>query len=291
MKTIPPKKISMNDTKYFFHSEIAKDILSAIKHKQEYIELSVDLNISRDNFKIIDDKILFDENNVLDSRQLKKIVKKDKRVFLLSNGELNILEYRDEGYYKLVPTDGAPTVEISGVKMHKSKDIDPFINAKHNAEEVVYKGHYVLDTCGGLGYTAIWAHRLGAKEVITFEKSEYILKIRNQNPWSDELNQEGITEITGDASALILKLNSGYFDSIIHDPPRLSLAGNLYGAEFYSELYRVLKKGGKLFHYTGNPHLINRGNSFVINAGKRLQNVGFRKIELKPQLLGLKAIK
>lgn len=39
----------------------------------------------------------------------------------------------------------------------------------------------------------------------------------------------------------------------MHNPPRFSIAGELYGLDFYRALYRVLRRDGKLFHYTGEP--------------------------------------
>ena len=68
-----------------------------------------------------------------------------------------------------------------------------------------------------------------------------------------------------------------------------SLAGELYGERFYQELYRVLKKRGTLFHYTGNPHLIRRGSDFVDQAVRRLRKAGFSKVEKVAALMGVTA--
>ena len=281
----------MNNTKYYIYSDVAKEILTAMQHNQNSVEISVDLNRSTDTFVIADESIVFDDDNALNKDQLKKILKKESRTFILTEGQLTTLELREDGYFKLVPTKGAPTAEINGVKMHKSKDVDPFENAFLTAKQAVRKGDRVLDTCSGLGYTAISAMQLGARQVISCEFSPYMLELRKDNPWSRELSSEIITVIPGDAAIIIKDFEDESFDSVIHDPPRISLAGQLYGEEFYSEIYRILKKGGRLFHYTGNPHQARRGNSFVVSAGKRLKHVGFRKTMLKPELLGVKAIK
>ena len=79
------------------------------------------------------------------------------------------------------------------------------------------------------------------------------------------------------------------FDAVIHDPPRLSLASELYSLDFYKQLSRVMKKDGKLYHYTGSPGSRNRKINLAGNAGKRLKIAGFKNIEKAHY--GLKAVK
>lgn len=57
------------------------------------------------------------------------------------------------------------------------------------------------------------------------------------------------------AYQLIKGFETGHFAAIIHDPPARALckSTDLYGSTFYKELARVLKPGGTLFHYIGNP--------------------------------------
>lgn len=276
---------------YYLSSATVDQILNAIDRKEPQVDISVDLNLSTETFALKAGSIMFDEQNSLDLDRLKFISKKPNKVFQLHKNSLSAVEYWDNGYYKLVPTSGAPTVEIDGVKMHRSKDIDPFIDARQKVQEVVKAGDNVLDTCGGLGYTAIWSLRLGAGNILSVEFSDTMLKIRQDNPWSREMNSAKIKIARGDAGDVIESLEAGSFDSILHDPPRLTLAGHLYGEKFYSELFRVLKNGGRLFHYTGNPHQARHGNSFLLNAAKRLKSAGFKKVIPKEPILGIVAIK
>ncbi|WP_300455206.1 hypothetical protein [Desulfobacula sp.] len=46
--------------------------------------------------------------------------------------------------------------------MHRSKDIDPLTDARLKTQLVVRPKDTVLDTCGGLGYSAIFALKTGA---------------------------------------------------------------------------------------------------------------------------------
>jgi len=281
----------VNKDRYYLHSDVAKQVLIAIGKGNSAVSVSLDLNRSVQGLTIEDDHVVFNGTSKLTRDELVSISKKSDRVFVLESNALRILECRGRSYYKLVPTEGAPTVEIDGIKMHRSKGIDPFEDARLKVSQVVSEGHRALDTCGGLGYTAIWAVRQGAQEVVSVEFNEFIRKLRRENPWSAELANRRIKVISGDIGEYISVLETESFDSAIHDPPRFSLAGELYGEAFYRELHRVLVHGGQLFHYTGNPYLARRGNTFLVNTVKRLRLAGFRTVSAKPHLLGIKATK
>jgi predicted methyltransferase len=281
----------MSRARYYLWSLAAECILKAMGEGQTQVSVSTDLNRSVSTFPIQGDVVLFDANSILNKQQLLGIAKKTQRVFLLEDNEIRAMERRDRHYYKLVPTDGAPTVEIDGIKMHRSKGIDPSDDAREKAREVVRVGHRVLDTCGGLGYTAIWALRLGARKVVSVEYDEAVRQLRQENPWSQELYHPDIELIAANIFEYIKMLEPEAFDSTLHDPPRFSLAGELYSEEFYRQLHRVLVKGGALFHYTGTPYIVRRGNTFLTNTARRLKSVGFSAVLLRERLLGVKAIK
>ncbi|MBU2550986.1 MAG: hypothetical protein KKB20_21425 [Proteobacteria bacterium] len=279
------------NSKYYFCKQNAQAAIEAMERGASRVELSMDLNLTHGSFEINQDALILDPGNRIDKPDLRAIAQKDNKVFVLEDNALRILEYGDHYYYKLVPTDFAPTLEISGIRMHRSKDYDPFRDAELKAREAVRPGDAVLDTCGGLGYTAIWAARIGAGAVVSVEVDEYVRKIRRENPWSRPLYEERIVLVEQDVAEYIQTVPSGACDSIIHDPPRFSRAGELYGGVFYSELYRVLKRQGRVFHYTGNPYVARRGDSFYLNAQKRLRKAGFNKVMPRPDLLGLLAVK
>jgi len=276
---------------YYLHTDNARQALEAIAKGLSNVRLSTDLNISEQNFSLSDRGLELDEDNLLSVDELKRIVKKTKRIFLCSDGDMVPLEDRSRGYYKLVPTAGAPLLEISGVKMHISKGTDPFVSASDMAKHAVSKGDKVLDCCSGLGYAAIAAHRLGASEVLTIELSHQVMGLRAQNPWSKDLDKEGIVQRQGNSFELITTMPSISFDAVVHDPPRFSLAGELYSEAFYREIFRVLRRDGRLFHYTGNPHVIKKGSSFVDGVIRRLKAAGFRNVEKVEHLMGVRAQK
>ena len=84
--------------------------------------------------------------------------------------------------------------------------------------------------------------------------------------------------------------DDGTFTRIIHDPPTFSLAGELYSGEFYRQCYRVLARGGRLFHYTGN---LKSGEGGQVSRGaiKRLKEAGFERIVPKYEAFGVVAYK
>jgi len=191
-------------------------------------------------------------------------------------------------FYKLVKTKTWPTLEISGIHMHRIKEVDPKTDSELKLKVLGKVYGKVLDTCTGLGYTAILAAKQkDVEKVFTFEKDENVIYIARKNPFSKELFTNKKIELKiADTFFEIKKIPDEFFDFIIHDPPRISLAPELYSLEFYKELFRVLKLGGKIFHYIGKPG-IKSGKNYLRGIVKRLKLAGFKNIERKDFALGL----
>jgi uncharacterized protein len=51
--------------------------------------------------------------------------------------------------------------------------------------------------------------------------------------------------------------------------------GELYSQVFYDHLARVLKRKGRLFHYTGTPNKLSSGRDVPNEVAKRLRHAGF----------------
>ncbi len=176
---------------------------------------------------------------------------------------------------KLVPTQwGPPTFEIDGIKMLPTAHVSPYADAERKVGLIQPRGKVVLDTCGGLGYFAAWCLLGQARQVLSFEKAADVIWLRSLNPWSPEIGG-GLTLIQGDITEQIVLLPSDSVDAILHDPPRFGIAGELYSQVFYDQLARVLKRKGKLFHYTGAPNKLSRGRDVASEVLKRLRNAGF----------------
>ncbi len=177
---------------------------------------------------------------------------------------------------KLVPTQwGAPTFEIDGIKMLPSEDLSPYIDAQRKVALIQPRGKVVLDTCGGLGYFAAWCLEGGAARVISYEKNADVIWLRGLNPWSPP-PQGTLTLHQGDITQAMDTIATASIDAILHDPPRFGIAGELYSQIFYDQLSRVLKRRGRMFHYTGTPNKLTSGRDVPREVTQRLQRAGFR---------------
>jgi hypothetical protein len=176
---------------------------------------------------------------------------------------------------KLVPTEwGPPTFEIDGIKMLPTAKVSPYADAERKVGLLHPRGKTILDTCGGLGYFAAWCLQGQAAKVLSYEKSPDVLWLRSLNPWSPETGGP-LQLIQGDIAVEIATLPSGSVDGVLHDPPRFGIAGELYSQAFYDHVARVLKRKGRLFHYTGTPNKLTSGRDVPNEVAKRLRQAGF----------------
>ncbi|MCD7097801.1 SAM-dependent methyltransferase [Stenotrophomonas sp. MMGLT7] len=182
---------------------------------------------------------------------------------------------------KLVPTEwGAPTFEIDGIKMLPTARVSPLEDARRKVALVEPRGKALLDTCGGLGYFAACCLEAGVARIHSFEKNADVLWLRTLNPWSpdpDDDDADGRLQLEhDDVSQAIARIADASVDAILHDPPRFGIAGELYSQAFYDQLARVLRRGGRLFHYTGSPNKLTSGRNVPREVEKRLEKAGFK---------------
>jgi uncharacterized protein len=206
---------------------------------------------------------------------------KDRTIYHWGGDEFSAISRYTGALIKLVPTEwGAPTFEIDGIKMLPTAKASPIEDARRKVALVQPQGKTVLDTCGGLGYFAACCLEAGAARILSFEKNEDVLWLRTINPWSPDPEaaaHSGRLQLThADVSQAIAQLADASVDALLHDPPRFGIAGELYSQAFYDQLARVLRRGGRLFHYTGSPNTLTSGRDVPREVAKRLEKAGFK---------------
>ncbi len=256
-------------------------------------ETSPDLGLTRGMVTITAEGVVFPGGERVDWQNLEKIRKSEVNCFIVEDNMVRSIQVFSEYTNRvcsLMPTKGAPSMLIAGFVMHRIKDIDPMQDTLRKIASIKPVVGRVLDTATGLGYTAIEAAKT-AEQVVTIELDPGAQEIARLNPWSQPLfDNPKIEQIIGDAYEVVQTFEDESFARIIHDPPTFSLAGDLYSGAFYRQLYRVLKRGGRLFHYIGDP-CSKASGGVTKGALRRLQEAGFTRVVRKPEAFGVVAYK
>ena len=273
------------------HFQVASLLQS---QKEATVSISLDLGLTTSRVQVENSGIILPDGQRISWKDLGKISKHKNRCYLVENNTVSpIVVYSEKtGWVRtLYPTSSAPTTLISGILMHRIKDVDPTEDTVRKIGTLgSLKGAVVLDTATGLGYTAIEASKQ-ANKVVTVEFDPTALEIAQLNPWSQKLfNNPKIIQIVGDIGKEVKKFKNEDFTHIVHDPPTSRITGELYSGNLYKEFYRILKSGGKMFHYIGDPNS-EHGAQVTPGVIRRLQEAGFRDIEKRPEAFGVVAVK
>ncbi|MBI3188757.1 MAG: SAM-dependent methyltransferase [Gammaproteobacteria bacterium] len=200
---------------------------------------------------------------------------KDRTIYYWDGESFQGVSRYSNSLIKLVPTEwGAPTFEIDGIKMLPTATVSPYADAQRKVNLIQPQGKVILDTCGGLGYFAAWCLQGQARQVISYEKNPDVIWLRSLNPWSPAV-ADNFSLTNADIAEQIAALPNESVDAILHDPPRFGIAGELYSQNFYNHLARVIRRKGKLFHYTGTPNRLTSGRDVPNEVATRLRQAGF----------------
>jgi predicted methyltransferase len=267
----------------------ADAMLQARDQELSALKISPDLGVSLVTVELEETGLSFPGGIYLRWEQIEQISQSENTCFVVENEGIRAIQVFSEATNRmcsLLPTERTPTMLIAGFTMHRIVNIDPMQDTLKKVAAIKPLTGRVLDTATGLGYTAIEAART-ADEVITIELDPGAQEIARQNPWSRDLfSNPRIKQRMGDAFEIVPTFEDGSFASIIHDPPVFSLAGELYSGEFYRQLYRILQRGGRLFHYIGDLNS-KSGGTVTRGALKRLQEAGFKRVVRRPEAFGV----
>jgi uncharacterized protein len=281
--------------KVLSHVQVAP-LLAARKEGRESVEISLDLNRTISPVSLDAAGVVFSDGDWISWEQLAEIAEHENACYTVAGGTIERIQFYSEEFrrvYALRPTDKAPTMLLAGFPMHRIKGIDPWEDTRRKIAAIAPVTGKVLDTATGLGYTAILAAQT-ATEVTTIELDPTVLEVARRNPWSQDLfDNPKIKQRIGDSFEVIRDFEDGSFNAVFHDPPSMQLAGDLYSEEFYRQLLRVLRRGGKLFHYIGDHYIGDLESAFGNRVGqgalRRLQYAGFSKVTRAVEAFGLVA--
>jgi uncharacterized protein len=273
----------------------AQRILDAMGAGAPEVDASLDLGLSTVRLPLEEGAVRLPDGQTLVRGELETVVGNPESVYAVMEDRVEKVTWFDEGtgrVYTLRATGGWPALEISGILMHRIKDVDPEADAASKIAAIAPVRGHGLETCCGLGYSAIHAART-ADRVTVFEVDPNVLEMARINPYSAPLFEaDGPIQVRNeDVAAAIATLPDDAFDFAIHDPPTLAIAGELYGDAFYRQLLRVLRPGARLFHYTGDPGSRHRRQDLPGRVARRLADLGFTAVRREPTALGVSARK
>ena len=270
----------------FLDAHAADRILTAYHEGATEVEVSLDLGMTTQRIKL--------EDQPWNLEQIEKIARDVESVHFINDEGIFKAAIRGKHFYKLLPVarNQAPALLIDGVLMHRVKEITPMGDARMKADLFARKGIDILEICTGLGYASIACLDKGVRSIVTIEKDKDVLQLAKLNPWSHKMFvDERVKVIHGDASERILDIDNNSYHAIMHDPPRFSMAPELYTTDFYRQLFRVLKRKGTLLHYVGSPGSKHRKQDLQKGIMQRLREAGFKDVARREKVLGVSAVK
>ena len=146
---------------------VARELLGGALH------VSLDLGLSEVGVEHVEGGVLLPDGHLVGRGDLERVADQEGAVFFPRDGILLQVAMAGDHFFKLLPTEGAPTIEIDGVRMHRTRRTTPDADAGLKLEALGVGGCRVLDTCAGLGYTALGAVGRGAELAVSVELELY----------------------------------------------------------------------------------------------------------------------
>ncbi len=255
-----------------------------LRRRPGKIRISLDLGMSVNEVTKSEDGILLPDGQAIKLSILEKAGKKrgQEDCFLLEDDSLlRLYIFENNRTYKLYEPhiDWPPTLLINGGSvMHAVSVSKPTEEAESKVKTLGKISGNILDCCFGLGYTAIELMKHGAASVHTYELSSGVIEIAKANPWSQKaFTNKRILIDNADVAEAVKGIEDGCFDAVLHDPPNVKIEGNLYSRSFYGQLYRVLRRGGALYHFVGGGRTPREYKiDYTRGVISRLSEAGFR---------------
>ncbi len=271
-------------------------IAELAKHAPGKIRVSLDLGLTVSEVTKDDDMLHLPDGQRIAVELLKKVDRKrdNENCYLIEDDSLlYIYMFEGKHTYRLYEPhmDWPPTLWISGSMMHTVSVSRPTDEADLKVKSLGRVFGRVLDTCFGLGYSAIGLARSGAGKVDTYEISDSVIEIAKSNPWSKRVFKDSRIALKNeDVYEAVQSMKDESYDFILHDPPNVKIDGRLYSLAFYREMYRIMKRGGKVYHFVGGGRIPREyAVDYMTGVSKRLSEAGFANV--KKAYRGFTAVK
>lgn len=272
-------------------SAVAERLLAAAAAGETAVIVSLDLGLSERSVRIADGGAMLGQTRI-EQQALHRIAADAGRCYEVAGGEVRPISVHSAatGWVRtLVPTADAPTTLVAGFPMHRLQGTTPAADTRAKIRALGRPRGRALDTATGLGYTAIELAKT-CSEVVTVELDPAAIGLARRNPWSRPLFEaNNIRLLEGDAAEVVAAAADASFSVVLHDPPTVQLGGDLYSGAFYVQLRRVLKPGGRLFHYVGDP-ASGAGRRVTRGVMRRLADAGFTGVHRDEGAFGVTAL-
>lgn len=290
---LPPAPANFATPPYVISHLQLGPVWSARAQAASACDASLDLGLSQSKIELNDDGITLPDAQTLSWATLEEVKEHPNVCFTVEYCALlpiRGLSEDSQRIFQLMPTNGAPAMLVAGFTMHRFRDVDPYEGAARMVRALSPLRGRLLDTATGLGYAALEASKY-AREVVTIELDPMAQVMLRANPWSRPLlDKPNVSQLIGNSAELVSTFDDESFAAVLHDPPAVNLAGELYAESFYAEVHRVLQRGGRFYHYIGDPNS-SSGARTTRGVIRRLQSAGFARVTPKADAFGVLAVK
>ena len=257
---------------YLIRPSDIRKVEDAILARSATVTMSLDLGLTSQELALEHGIVIAPNGDELCMPALKR---DEKTCFYLQDDAFVRIRFMGDEtgmIYELAETAGRPMLKVSATPFHKWDFIK---RIEADGAKGLIAGT-VLDAGTGLGYTAIAAAKT-AKKIITVENDPHVIQVQELNPWSGPLKAENIEQVHDDICDYVLTCADRQFDTIILDAGTPRSSGEFFSLANYTEMRRVLKQSGTLYHYLPD-HGVQHGRDFPAEVIARIKKAGFREI-------------
>ncbi|MEJ2749469.1 MAG: hypothetical protein P8183_16430 [Anaerolineae bacterium] len=128
----------------------AVPILQALETRETTVTTSLDLNRTQTELSLTAEGVILPDGQTLSQAQLQEIIDNELACYHVADGQIEKIQFFSEQlnrFYSLMPTEGAPTMLISGIPMHRIKGTDPHQDTLSKIQGLLLLPYYSISCC------------------------------------------------------------------------------------------------------------------------------------------------